>query len=101
LIEIRWTIEAFEDLKAIRDAILRDSAVYAREVASRLYDAVEVLAEFPDSGRVVPELKDPVIRELVRPPYRIVYRRHPAAVEILTIFHGAKQFPRRLPGVAG
>lgn len=99
--EIRWTLEAFEDLKSIRDVIQRDSAVYARDVASRLYDAVGVLAGFPDSGRVVPERKDPAIRELVRPPYRIVYRRHPEAVEILTIFHGAKQFPNRLPGATG
>lgn len=101
MIEIRWTLEAFEDLKGIRDVILRDSAVYAREVASRLYEAVDVLAEFPDSGRVVPERKDSAIRELVRAPYRIVYRRYPEAVEILTIFHGAKQFPRRLPGTVG
>jgi plasmid stabilization system protein ParE len=98
LIEIRWTLEAFEDLKGIRDAIQRDSAVYARDVASRLYEAVAVLGAFPDSGRVVPERKNPTIRELVRGSYRIVYRRHPEAVEILTIFHGAKQFPDRLPG---
>ena len=40
MIEIRWTLEAFEDLKSIRDVILRDSAEYARDVASRLYEAV-------------------------------------------------------------
>lgn len=101
MIEIRWTLEAFEDLKGIRDSIQRDSAVYAREVATRLFEAVDVLAEFPDLGRVVPERKDPSLRELVRRPFRIVYRRGQQVVEILTIFHGAQPFPNRLPGASG
>lgn len=101
MIEVRWTLEAYEDLKGIRDYIGRDSTVYARDVASRLYDAVGVLATYPDSGRVVPERKDPSLRELVRAPYRIVYRRRADVVEILTIFHGAQQFPSRLPNAAG
>ncbi len=99
--EIRWTHEAYEDLKGIRDHIQRDSAVYARDVSSRLYEAVSVLARYPDSGRVVPERKDPGLRELVRAPYRIVYRRKAEVVEILTIFHGAQQFPSRLSGDPG
>ena len=101
MIEIRWTLAAFEDLKSIRDAIQRDSAVYARAVASRLYEAIDVLAEFPDLGRMVPERQDSSLCELVRTPYRIVYRRRAEAVEILTIFHVAQQFPNRLPGADG
>ncbi|MBX9928438.1 MAG: type II toxin-antitoxin system RelE/ParE family toxin [Gemmatimonadaceae bacterium] len=99
--DVRWTFEAFEDLKSIRDTIQRDSAAYAQLVTSRLYEAVGVLSEHPDLGRVVPERHDPNVRELVRAPYRIVYRRRAEAVEILTIFHGARQFPDRLPGGIG
>ena len=101
MIEVRWTLEAYENLKGIRDVIQRDSEAYARAVASRLYDAVGILAQYPDSGRMVPERKDPSLRELVRAPYRIVYRRGADVVEILTIIHGTQQFPSRLPGAAG
>jgi plasmid stabilization system protein ParE len=45
----------------------------------------------------VPELDDPSIREIVRSPYRIVYRRHNETVELLTIFHAS----RKIPGVDG
>lgn len=62
-------------------------------MATRLYGAVDQLAAFPDSGRIVPERRDPVLRELVRPPYRIVYERAADRVDILTIFHGARRFP--------
>jgi len=34
--------------------------------------AVERLADFPNSGRLVPELKDPAIREILFGSYRIV-----------------------------
>ena len=44
MIEVRWTLEAYEDLKGIRDYIGRDSTVYARDVASHRYDAGGVLA---------------------------------------------------------
>jgi toxin ParE1/3/4 len=54
------------------------------------------LREFPDSGRIVPELQRDEIRELIRAPFRIVYRRGPEIVEILTVFHTAREFPGSL-----
>jgi plasmid stabilization system protein ParE len=35
---------------------------------------VEKLAEFPDSGRIVPEFGIAPLREIIHPPFRIVYR---------------------------
>jgi len=51
--------------------------------------------EFPQSGRVVPELDREDVREVIRGTYRIVYRYRSAAAEaqILTVFHGARLFP--------
>lgn len=33
------------------------------------------------------------IRELIKPPYRIVYRLHNEAVDILTVFRSSRAFP--------
>ena len=65
---IRWTEQAVDDLAGIKAYIARDSAVLAQLVATRLYVAIDQLGTFPDSGRVVPERADPLLRELVRPP---------------------------------
>ncbi len=35
---------------------------------------VEQLTTFPESGRIVPELGLAAVRELIHPPFRIVYR---------------------------
>lgn len=91
--EIRWTEQAVEDLLSIREFIARDSASFARLTVERLYETISKLSEFPDLGRVVPERGDPQIRELIKPPYRMIYRRRTEVVEILTIHHSARPLP--------
>jgi len=91
--EVRWTEQATDGLAAIKAFISQDSPAYALAVVGRLYRAVEQLAQFPDSGRIVPEHGRPEIRELVRPPYRIVYRRLSEVVEILLVFRSSLPLP--------
>lgn len=91
--EVRWTEQAVEDLEAIKAFISQDSPAYALAVVRRLYDAVGQLAPFPDSGRIVPEHGRVDLRELVRPPYRIVYRRHAELVEVLLVFRSSLPLP--------
>jgi plasmid stabilization system protein ParE len=43
-------------------------------------------------GRVVPEIANPDIRELIFKKYRIVYRLNENCIEILTVFEGHRLF---------
>lgn len=96
--EVRWTPQAADDLEAITNFIAADSPQYAKLFAMDVLVAVERLADFPNSGRVVPELKDPAIREMLFGSYRIVYRVRGDLVEVLTVYHGARLLdPSRLP----
>ena len=69
-----------------------DSPPYADLVAERIVAAVDRLQNHPRSGRVVPELGDEAIREVIQGNYRIVYRVRHDLVEIVTVFHGARLF---------
>lgn len=91
--DVVWTRPALLDVVQIRDYITADSPRYARVVTERLFAAVERLVEFPLSGRIVPELEEASLREVVSPPYRIVYRVRADLVEILTVVHSARRFP--------
>jgi plasmid stabilization system protein ParE len=93
---LRWTIQAADDLEAIKEFIGRDSPSYARHVVEELYEAAARIPPFPDIGRIVPERGDPAIREVLRPPYRIIYRRGSEIIEILTIHHSARLLPDEL-----
>jgi plasmid stabilization system protein ParE len=63
---------------------------YARLLAQRIVDASVRLADFPDSGRVVPELQDEDVREVIVRSYRVMYRVLPEEVEVVAVLHGAR-----------
>ncbi len=88
--EIRWTPQASKDLESIADFIAKDSPYYARLFVIDVLEIVDRLSDFPKSGRIVPELNDPIIREIILGNYRIVYRLRKETAEILTVYHGAK-----------
>jgi addiction module RelE/StbE family toxin len=84
--EIIWSRQAIEDVEAIRAYVARDSARYADLLVERLVSAVEGLETDPLSGRVVSEVGDDTVREVIHGNYRIVYRVRPNLVEIVTVY---------------
>lgn len=90
---IRWSAEAARDLEEIHAYIGRHSPRYAALTVGRLVDAVDHLAGFPASGRVVPELGDPAVREVIHGAYRVVYEVAGDALTVLTVFRASRQFP--------
>jgi toxin ParE1/3/4 len=90
---VRWAPQAADDLQAIRDFIGRDSPRYAALVVERIVAAVDILERFPLSGRRVPEHSREDLRELIRPPYRIVYRVVGDGVHIVTVFRSSQLIP--------
>ena len=93
--QIIWSPQAIEDVEAIRTYVARDSPRYADLLVERLVSAVEGLVTDPLSGRVVPEVGDDTVREVIHGNYRLVYRVRPDLVEIVTVFHGARLFRLR------
>lgn len=96
---IVWSRQALEDLDAIREFIARDSARYAATTIERLTSATERVQRFPQSGRIVPEIGDPDIREVLVGSYRVIYRLRGEEVGIVTVLHGARLF-QLPPGAA-
>lgn len=89
---IVWAPQAVEDVEAIRTYVARDSPHYADLVLEQIVAAVALLASSPRSGRVVPEVGDESLREVIHGNYRIVYRLRHDIIEIATVFHGARLF---------
>jgi len=90
-----WSPSARFDLKDIATFIAEGSLSAAERFVRNVFQAVERLADFPESGRIVPEFDDPTIREVIRKPCRIVYRidRRKRTVEIARVWHAARGTP--------
>jgi len=91
---VEWTDPAKQDLKAIHDYIARDSTFYAKKVSLEIVEKSEKLNILPEIGRVVPEIGDTRIRELIIYSYRLVYEIFPDKIEILALIHGKRDFSR-------
>ena len=91
---LRWTQLAREDLASVRAFISEQSPNYAALVIGRIIGATDRLAQFPESGRAVPEVAQPDVREVIYRPYHIVYRLVSTdEIHILRVHHGARLFP--------
>lgn len=87
-----WSIPARNDLKQIYDYISKDSKYYATNVAQQIISRANNLNKFPEIGRVVPEIGDVNVREIIIYSYRMIYEVVPNGVQILAIIHGKRDF---------
>jgi toxin ParE1/3/4 len=92
---IFWTPIAVQDLHDICNFISRDNLVAAQRMGEELIKQAEAIALFPQSGRMVPEKKDPLIRETIFGSYRIIYKIDEVekVVALARIWHGARGSP--------
>ena len=67
-------------------------------LVGEIFERIELLRDHPDMGRVVPEFGQPFLRELIHPPFRIVYRREPKKVRVVRIWRSER--PLDLPTAA-
>ena len=86
---------SLEDIEVIREYLAQFSAVAAQRFVDGVFTRVEQLDNFPQLGRVVPELQDEAIRELLYRQYRIIYRlREHGRIDVLAVQTGLR--PLRL-----
>lgn len=81
---IVWSPLAIERVEDIAQYIADDNASAAVEWVERIFDIVERLSKFPESGRVVPEVGVRRIREVIFGSYRIIYSVRDQ-IDILTV----------------
>ena len=89
--KVLWTENALKHLLDIYEYISQNSPTYATRMVDRLTRRSEQIANFPMSGREVPDYDAKDIREVIEKPYRIIYRVNPDQIDILAVVHAARQ----------
>jgi len=87
--KVHWTDTAEGHLDAIYAHIALDSPAYAKRMVDRLTRRSQQIADFPLSGRRVPEYDTNQIREVIEGPYRIIYHIKPEQIDVVAVIHGA------------
>ncbi len=80
-----WTDPALSDLDEIAGYIALDNVAAARQLIQRVFSGVEHLEQFPESGRIPPDLTDSLYREVVVTPCRAFYRNDKSKDEVYVL----------------
>lgn len=85
---VEWAQPAKMDLENIIDYISQESVDTAITIFEKIKSKCGTLNQFPDRGRIVPELKAYGIlsyRELIISPWRVIYRTYDQIVYVLAV----------------
>ena len=88
--KVFWTETAVNHLSSIYNYISQNSPQYAQRLVERLTRRSEQIANFPFSGRLVPEFETEQIREVIEGSYRIIYYIKPEQIEVIAVLHAAR-----------
>ena len=90
--KIIFTNGARDDLHQLHEYLSQNSPAYAKRLLDRIISRVDMLHNFPQSGRKLPEApSDELLRELLEGNYRIIYELLPdERILILKIHHTSR-----------
>lgn len=90
-LQVRLAESAVVDLEEIKTWFAdKDAVDVGASWLGRILGAIEMLADHPDMGRVVPEFNQPRLREILVPPFRIVYLRDPDIVRVVRVWRSER-----------
>ncbi len=96
MVRINWTLQSKSDLKQIADYISLNSKRYAKLQVLRIKNKTHILRTHILIGKVVREIENENIRELIEGRYRIIYKIiSKSQIDILTIHHTARDLTKR------
>lgn len=81
--------ECLDDIQRIKEHIALRSPTAGQQFVDAVFDRVEQLLDFPQLGRMVPELGHVSVREILYRQYRIIYRLLPnGRIDIIMVQSG-------------
>lgn len=82
---------AFNDLADIQAHYLEQGVpAIGDKFVAEIIAHVEVLEDHPEIGRIVPEFDEAKIRELIHPPFRIVYWLDNQTIHVIRIWRSER-----------
>ncbi len=90
-VSVRFAESAVADLEAIKEWYADQGVPDVGDRISGVFERVERLCEHPDMGRVVPEFGKAFLRELIYPPFRIVYHRNGKLIRVIRVWRSERR----------
>ena len=93
--KITWAPRAKRRAGEYGEHIAQDNEEAAYAWLVGIFEEVERLKDFPEQGRVVPELGRPDVREIFYMSHRIIYKVGSRRIRIVTMRHGRQLLDKK------
>ena len=82
---------AFNDLEGIKEYYEEEGVIHIGEqYVVSIIDHIQTLSDTPEIGRKVPEFDEEKIRELIHPPFRIVYLWEVCSIHVIRVWRSER-----------
>ena len=89
--QLIWAPSALKDIDLIALYISKDSVLAAENIVRLFFERAEILSKHPAFGKPVPEISNPVFREIPVSRYRIIYELiSEEEIHIITVHHQSR-----------
>ncbi|USD66312.1 type II toxin-antitoxin system RelE/ParE family toxin [Vibrio sp. SCSIO 43136] len=92
--QIVWTQPALSDLNDIAEYVAIENTLAAKQLVQSIFNAIERLEAFPESGRTPPELPTLPYREVIVSPCRVFYKYDGNSIYILFVMRQEQDLKR-------
>lgn len=90
-LKISFALSTVTDLEDVIEFYKEQKVPHVGEkLVKKVFQDIELLSEQPDIGRIIPEFDLKYLRELIRPPFRIVYRRDMDKIRIVRVWRSER-----------
>ena len=93
--KVAWSYVALGNLIEANKYISSENPEAARKDINDIYDTGNKIKEFPEKGRIVPEIRRKNVREVFCFEYRIIYRIETRRIFILTLRHMKQRLKKK------
>lgn len=93
--EITFALSALSDLENIKDYYTDQFVPHiGQKLVTDIVTHIQILSDHPDIGRIVPEFSKDYTRELIHPPFRVVYLREQHGIKIIRVWRSERLLQR-------
>ena len=89
--EITFALSAISDLEKMNDYYAEQGVPQiGKKFVVDIVAHIQTLIDHPDIGRVVPEFSKDYIRELIHPPFRVVYLHEENTIQVIRVWRSER-----------
>lgn len=91
MVKVNWSKQAIEDIHRIQEYYLGFSESYGFKLVDQIFEKEILISSHPEIGRIVPEVNNKNLREIIFKNYRIIYAIFDSQrISVLTVHESSR-----------